>query len=99
MLLLLGGIIVERHIIEGFDNACEVLNLFLRKRYQGKGFGSQLWKSIWNAVVSAYKPDHMIVWSVEKARGFYSKFGGEEIMKKQFDPGHPHMSYAFIWHL
>jgi GNAT superfamily N-acetyltransferase len=94
-----GGALIECHKIDGVHNACEIQNLFVRKRWQKKSVGSQLWKSIWQAVVGTYKPNNMMVWSTEQARGFYARFGGTEVMKKQFDPEAIHFSYAFVWQL
>lgn len=93
-----GGRVVEPHKIvaeEVYD--CEIHNIFLRKQYQSRGIGYELWKVVWNDVLLLFKPRNFVVWAVEtqQAHRFCSSLGGKQKETKTF--GGNCVSTAFIW--
>ncbi len=76
---------------------CEVHNIFIRKEYQHRGIGRELWKIIWNDVILSFHPKNFVVWSADKeqAHKFYSSLGGVEQEKRKFDDNC--IQTAFVW--
>jgi ribosomal protein S18 acetylase RimI-like enzyme len=93
-----GGKTVAPHrVVAQQEYDCEVQNIFIRKAYQHRGIGRELWKIIWNDVLVSFQPKNFVVWSVDKeqAQKFYSSLGGVEKEKRKFD-GDCFLT-AFVW--
>jgi len=92
-----GGKVIPVHKeADGVFYEYEIHNMFVKKQYQGAGVGRALWDAVWKDVMEKYQPQNLIVWSVESARGFYSKLGLAESETKSFSDQHYHTAY--VWH-
>lgn len=94
-----GGRTVEVHrIVAGEEYECEIQNIFIRPKYQHRGIGRELWKIVWNDVISSFHPKNFLVWAVskEQAHGFYKSLGGIEKEQKIFNE--VDLLTAFVWH-
>ncbi len=93
-----GGRTVAPHkMVAQQEYDCEVHNIFIRKEYQHRGIGRELWKIIWNDVILSFHPKNFVVWSADKeqAHKFYSSLGGVEQEKRKFDDNC--IQTAFVW--
>ncbi|CAF0885111.1 unnamed protein product [Rotaria sordida] len=93
-----GGRAVEAHKIvahETYD--CEIHDIFVRKQYQHRGIGYELWKIVWNDILLAFQPKNFIVWSVDnkQTHQFYSSLGGMPKERRKFDE--ERFLTAFVW--
>ncbi|CAF1212006.1 unnamed protein product [Didymodactylos carnosus] len=75
---------------------CEVGHMFILKPYQHRGIGRELWKIVWNDVLTRFYPKNFIVWSVDKeqAHQFYVSLGGTPIGKKNVEDT---ILTAYVW--
>jgi GNAT superfamily N-acetyltransferase len=75
---------------------CEVGHMFILKQYQHRGIGRELWKIVWNDILSRFHPKNFIVWSVDKEQThqFYLSLGGTPIGKKIVDDS---ILTAYVW--
>jgi ribosomal protein S18 acetylase RimI-like enzyme len=80
----------------GVDYEAECMNAFVLPEYQGRGVGRALWRAMWDAVMALHRPRNFVVWSADRAVGFYQSLGGEVSERRAFCEG-SHPSTAVVW--